>query len=348
MPKQTAADPQRHVRTLRRRSVLLGGLAPALLSATGAGRSAAAQGLAKVTVRMDWIPSGYHAPYFAGIKNGTYKDEGLDVTVQPGNGSGVVAQALGNGNGTFALVDGGTMINLVSKGLQVKAVMGVLERSPLAVVFGANSGIHTPADLVGKRIGAANGEAPLVLFPAFLRAANVDPAKVTIVNADAASKVASLATGKVDGVLWFNFQGVPTLETIGFKAATLNYADYGVNVPGLSLIARTAYLQSNPDIVRKFVRATVQAYEWTRDHPEQAMDIMIAANTTVKLDKTLQTQILVDSLKLLHSSATAGKPTGVMAARDWAQAEDLLVRYVGITKATSPDVYFTNEFVAGT
>ena len=89
-----------------------------------------AQSAQKVSLRMDWVISGYHTPYFVGIKNGYYKGEGLDVTVEPGNGSGNVAQAIGNGNGDLATVDGGAMMQLVAKGLPVKAVMGWFQRNP--------------------------------------------------------------------------------------------------------------------------------------------------------------------------------------------------------------------------
>ena len=157
---------------------------------------AKAEELTKVSIRMDWVLNGYHAPFFVGVKNGYYQSEGLDVTVQPGNGSGVVAQAVGNGNGTFGYVDGGTMINLVSKGLDVKAVMGILQTSPLAVVYNVSTGIKEPKDLEGKKIGVTNGEAPLILLPAFFKAAGVDPAKVTLVNASAASKEAICSAAK--------------------------------------------------------------------------------------------------------------------------------------------------------
>src|SRR3954453_22993384 len=77
------------------------------------GFAAQAQTAQKVALRLDWVISGYHAPYFVGIKNGYYSEQGLEVTVEPGNGSANVAQAIGNGNGDFAMVDGGAMMQLV-------------------------------------------------------------------------------------------------------------------------------------------------------------------------------------------------------------------------------------------
>jgi len=112
-----------------RQSLVTRALAGALFVSCGIA-DAHAQSAQKVSLRMDWVISGYHTPYFVGIKNGYYKGEGLDVTVEPGNGSGNVAQAIGNGNGDLATVDGGAMMQLVAKGLPVKAVMGWFQRNP--------------------------------------------------------------------------------------------------------------------------------------------------------------------------------------------------------------------------
>jgi NitT/TauT family transport system substrate-binding protein len=329
----------------RRNGVIRWGFLGAILFATLPINSARAEDLKKVSVRMDWVFSGYHAPFFVGVKNGYYKAEGLDVTVEPGNGSGIVAQSVGNGNDTFAAVDGGTMMNLRSKGLRVKAIMGILQRSPLSIVYRESSDIQKPKDLEGKKIGVTNGEAPLILLPAFLKVTGVDASKVSLINADPASKEAILLAGQVDGVLNFNFLAVPPLEEHGLKVKTFNYADYGINVPGLSLIARNEFLDAEPDLARKFVRATVKAYEWTVAHPEEAIDILIAANPNEKIPKSSSLRILTLSFPLLHSETTKNKPLGVMAKEDWAKAEDLLVQYQGMKRVSSPDQYFTNAFV---
>src|ERR1700740_3099901 len=137
-----------------------------------------AEDLQKVSVRMDWVVSAYHAPFYAGVKNGFFKEQGLDVTVQPGNGSANVAQAIGHGNGEFASVDGGTMMQLVAKGLPLQAVMGWFQRNPNAVIYSERSGIKKPKDLEGKTLALTNGDAPSALLPAFAKATGLDLSKV--------------------------------------------------------------------------------------------------------------------------------------------------------------------------
>jgi NitT/TauT family transport system substrate-binding protein len=304
-----------------------------------------AEGLTPVSLRLDWVTGDYHAPFFVGVEKGYYKDEGLDVSIEPGNGSATVAQAIGNGNGTFGFVDGATMMNLVSKGLNVKAVMGIYQTSPLAIVFDVKRGIQKPKDLEGKKIGVTNGEAPLILLPAFFKAAGVDPAKVTLVNGSAATKSAILLSGRVDATADFGFARIPQVGELGMTAAQFKYASYGVNVPGNCIIARVDYLKSHPDIVRKFVHATAKAFDWTVGHPAEAVDILIKANPGIKIPRDVSIKVLLLSLDLLHTDATKGQPIGLMSPDDWRRAEDLLAQYQGLKKLGDVDSYMTNEFV---
>lgn len=304
-----------------------------------------AQNLEKLSVRMDWVISAYHAPYFVGVANGLYKKEGLDVTVEAGNGSATVAQAIGNGIGNFATVDGGTMMQLVAKGLPVKSVMGMYQRNPIGTIYNAKSGIQKPKDIEGKTLVVTHGDAPSALLPAFVKATGVDMTKVTIIGTDAASKNAAVISGKADAAVTFSFLAMPLMEAAGLKVGTLDFADHGVNVPGLTLIANTSFIEKNPETVRKFVRATIQAFEWSVANPGKAIEILIASNPNQKISTQTAQPILEASFRLLHTERTKSKQIGLSDRQDWVDAENILAEYVKMPKAESPDRYFTNEFM---
>jgi NitT/TauT family transport system substrate-binding protein len=308
--------------------------------------AARAQNAQRVSLRLDWVTSGYHAPYFVGIKNGYYKEQGLDVAIEPGNGSANVAQAIGNGNGDFATVDGGAMMQLVAKGLPVRSVMGLYQRNPIGVIYNVKSGITKPKDIEGKTLVITNGDAPAALLPAFTAATGVDLRKVNVVSTDPASKNAAVISGRGDAVVTFSFQAVPIIEASGVAVRTFDYADYGVTVPGITLVARPEYLDKNPETVKRLTRAIRKAFEWTRDNPEKAVDILGEMNPGQKILMGTALPVLKGSFALLHSKNTAGQPIGVMAREDWVLAEEVLVKYVAMQKTDSPDRYFTNAFVS--
>jgi NitT/TauT family transport system substrate-binding protein len=308
--------------------------------------AARAQNAQRVSLRLDWVTSGYHAPYFVGIKNGYYKEQGLEVAIEPGNGSANVAQAIGNGNGDFATVDGGAMMQLVAKGLPVRSVMGLYQRNPIGVIYNVKSGITKPKDIEGKTLVITNGDAPAALLPAFTAATGVDLRKVNVVSTDPASKNAAVISGRGDAVVTFSFQAVPIIEAAGVAVRTFDYADYGVTVPGITLVARPEYLDKNPETVKRLTRAIRKAFEWTRDNPEKAVDILGEMNPGQKILMGTALPVLKGSFALLHSKNTAGQPIGVMAREDWVLAEEVLVKYVAMQKTDSPDRYFTNAFVS--
>ena len=253
---------------------------------------ASAADLQKITVRMDWVTGAYHAPFYAGVKNGFFKEQALDVTVQPGNGSANVAQAIGHGNGDFAAVDGGTMMQLVAKGLPVKAVMGWFQRNPNGVIYSERSGIKNPKDVEGKTLALTNGDAPSALLPAFAKATGLDLSRVNIVNTSPAAKNAAVISGKADANVTFTFQGVPIIRAEGVTANSLDYADYGVNVPGLCIIARLDYIKEHPDVVKKFVASARKAIASSKDHAQQSIDILVEMNPNQKVDTKTALPIL--------------------------------------------------------
>ncbi|HEY2529701.1 MAG TPA: ABC transporter substrate-binding protein [Xanthobacteraceae bacterium] len=306
---------------------------------------ATAADLQKVSVRMDWVTGAYHAPFYAGVKNGFFKEQGLDVTVEPGTGSANVAQAIGHGNGEFASVDGGTMMQLAAKGLPVKCVMGYFQRNPNGVIYAEKSGIKKPKELEGRTLALTNGDAPSALLPAFAKATGLDLSKVNIINTSPAAKNAAVISGKADADVTFAFQGVPIIRAAGVPADSFDYADYGVNVPGLCIIARLDYIKNHPDVVKEFVAGAQKAIGWSEDHAQQSIDILIDMNQNTKVETNTALPILKAGFKLLHTKNTEDKPIGVMARQDWADAENLLAQYVALEKADNPDRYFTNEFV---
>jgi hypothetical protein len=191
-----------------------------------------------------------------------------------------------------------------------------------------------------------NGDAPAALLPAFMAATGVDLKKVNVVSTDPASKNAAVISGRGDAVVTFSFQAIPIIEAAGVTVKTFDYADYGVTVPGITLIARPDYLDKNPETVKKMTRAIRKAFEWTVSNPEKAVDILGEMNPGQKILMGTALPVLKGSFALLHSKATTGQPLGVMAREDWVLAEDVLAKYVGMQKVDNPGRYFTNAFVA--
>src|SRR6266511_2857281 len=197
--------------------------------------------LKKVTFTLNWVPYGEHAPFYYGLKKGFYKDEGIDLTIKPGNGSGA----------------------------KVKSVGVFLQKGPGSIESLADKNINSPADLKGKSIGGTPGDALYSTFPAWLKANGLGPTDVKVVNVDAAGKIAALADGKVDAIMGFFHDQGPTIEgKTGKKVNYILYADSGLNMLGTGIVVHEDTLKKDADLVRRFVRATQKSWaEAVKDIP---------------------------------------------------------------------------------
>lgn len=298
------------------------------------------------TLRLDWTALGYHAPFYLGVSRGYYRDAGLDVKVLEGKGSPAVGELVGNGTDNFGFSDASTIAQLISKGLPVKMVMGIFQKSTLALFFPADKGISKPADLKGKRILLCPTDGLIKYLPAFLKHYAITMDEVKIVTVDCAIKYTYLAQGKADVAGSYGTAGEALLRSVGFKdIGKFDYADAGIDLPSHGIVTSTAMIQQHPDEIRRFVAATTKAWQDARAHPDDAVAALVAANP---LDKGKEAQLkatLLASFKYIETPGTKGKPFGWQSPEEWTKASQLLVEATGMKPPGSADKFYTNAFV---
>ena len=296
----------------------------------------------KVTLRLNWYAYGEHAPFVYGLKKGIYEAEGIDLTILEGNGSGPVVQAIGAGNDRFGYADAYAMAGLVAKGLPVKMIAANVQTSPLSIIFFADKGIKTPKDLEGRKVSFTAGDALHQAFQALLKVNNVDKTKVHEVYFDPRGKMAAVMAGQVDAMGGYYTTQAGQIEAqTGKKTAYLRYADFGVNALSDGLLIHPKYL-ADRDVNCRMVRATSRAWTEAAKNPEEAARLLVEMYPKAgAVEPNLQQWR--DTIPLMYTPQTKGKPAGWMAREDWETLLNLQRTYGGIeTKA--PDTYYTDDF----
>ena len=296
----------------------------------------------KVSLRLDWVNSGYHAIWYYGIDTGIFQRAGIELEVLEGKGSAVTAQTVGNGSVMFGTADTAAVMGLVSQGLPIKVVGGYLRQSPLAIIFPASKGWQKLSDIAGAKIGFSAGGASAQLLPALLKSAGLE-GKVELINMEPAAKMTSLLTQRVDAIESFDFLMVSILEGKGLKVSTLPYASAGINVPGLSLVAGDELIKKEPALIKKTVAAMEEAIAASRKNPEAAIDSLMKRSPT--LDRPVVLRTLQLSFNLLEPDWAKGKPPAWVSPDVMAKSQDVLFEYGAIKKKLAPEDYFTNQFV---
>lgn len=258
-----------------------------------------------VTLALDWIVNGTHAGYFVADAKGYYREAGMDVSLSRGFGSGDTVKRIGAGAAMFGIADTSTIITSVAnEDIPVQIVAMVFGKAPLGVIYLAESGIKQPSDLAGKKIARSASGSSVVMFPGFLKANGLDRSSMEEVVADANTLLSLLMSRRVDAVLGQTinlgrYQEVA--EEQDLTAAGMNYSDHGLEAYGNAIIANSETIQQNPDLVRRFVKASMQGIAYAIANPDEAIAIMKQAHPEIDADAAKE------ELIELYSFATSGE-----------------------------------------
>lgn len=306
-------------------------------------RFAPAQALERVSLRLDWLRTTHHAPFFLGVERGWYREAGIDLELREGRGSGNVVQLVASGGDDFGFAGADAVVRGVATGAQVLAVATLMPRNADAVFAPVATGIRRPADLAGRRIASTAGGTSDTLLPAFLRSAGVDPARVTIVRVDPSLKVQVTLQGQVDamnGPVWSG----SLFRPVG-GATMMRYADHGVVVVGYTIVASAAALRDRPELVGRMVAATLRSWRHAAERPVDALEALQRAVEPLRsVDRAALLDDLVQMLALVRP-ASAGEILGRSDAADWRATAAQLVEYGAAREARPVEQYFSNRFV---
>ena len=243
--------------------------------ATGATVPAQAQET-PIKFQLDWRFEGPAALFLVPAAKGYFKNEKLDVTVDAGNGSGGAVTRVASGAYEMGFADLAAVMEFHANNPTAPnkpvAVMMVYNNTPAAVLALKKSGIKTPADLNGKKLGAPVFDAGRKAFPIFAKANHVG--NVTWTAMDPPLRETMLVRGDIDAITGFGFTSLLNLEARGVKESevvVLPYPDYGVKLYGNAVIASEDFLKKNPEAVRAFLRAFTRGVKDVIADPKAAI-----------------------------------------------------------------------------
>lgn len=273
--------------TSRRRVLKTAGLLSGVFVAPAGllGSPRRAYAMDAVVHQLGWIKSIQFGGHFAAIENGYFAEEGIEAEfVAGGPGSDTTATvATGQAMTSDSDVPGVARSRL--NGIPVKAFAAIMQKAPGAIMSLAESPIVGLEDFPGKTIALPNGLRPQV--DSLLSAAGMDPAEVNFVPVGTDPGI--LAAGQVDGYYgWATNQGV-MLQTRGVDIHVAYMNDLGV--PGYAgvLFATDESLESNGDLLVRWLKAEIKGWQWHLEHPEEMAVLMVEKYGQRGLDLEAQT-----------------------------------------------------------
>jgi NitT/TauT family transport system substrate-binding protein len=214
-------------------------------------------------------------PARVGADRGAFKAEGLDVEVTDFGGGAKLQQAIVAG-AIDMTVSAGTDLAFSVKGSPDIAVAAMGSRPTLGIVVAYDSSLKTVDDLKGKKVGVTTvGSLTEWLMKRLITQQGWPKDAVTLVpvGSDLQSQAALLTTGQIDGVVAPPAFGVQ-LELAKKARILLSGFDIGKDFLGEAIYASNKLVESNPDAIRRFLKAWFANIAWMRTHKTETIELV--------------------------------------------------------------------------
>lgn len=321
---------------------LAGALMLTTLSGCSKKEEKSADGVEKVTVVLDWTPNTNHTGLYTALENGYYKDQGLDVEiVQPPEGGAASLVASGKADFGISYQEEVTYAKTSEDPLPIKAIAAVIQHNSSGFASPKDKNIKSPKDFEGKIYGGWGSESETAAIKAVMEKSGADFDKVTIADIGQ-DDFFTATTNSVDFAWIYEGWDVVQAKIKGFDLnfIPMNQFDKRLDYYTPVIISNETLLNDNPELAKKFMKATTEGYQYAIDNPEDAAKIL------VKHAPEIDEELAIESQKFLASKYKDDAPRwGEMKDEVWNNYTAFLKEYGLINKDLKPEDAYTNEFL---
>jgi putative hydroxymethylpyrimidine transport system substrate-binding protein len=316
-----------------------------LLSACGGDQTTEVseeEDLPVVDIMLDWYPNAVHSYLYAAIEQGYFEDEGVKVNIKfPANPTDPINLAA-TGDITLGITYQPDVIMARAKDIPVVSVAAIV-RSPLNhMIYLPDSGIQSPKDLEGKKVGYPGIPVNEPLLQTMIEADGGDMSKVELIDVGF-ELGSSLVSENVDAVIgaYINHE-VPVLEHKGYEVDYFNPVDYGVpNFYELVIVTNEETWKDQEEAIRAFWKGATKGFHFMQENPDKSLDLLMSHQDQANFP--LIREVEEQSLDiLLPKMETSEEAFGSQSKESWQETIDWLKNGGLITDAPDVDEIFVN------
>lgn len=294
---------------------------------------------------LDWIVGGRHSGWFTALHKGYYAEEGLDVKISRGYGTMTGIQRMIAGQADITFNDIATAILARAKeNAPIKAVAVIYAKQPSAIFTLKKYNIKTLKDLEGKTLIDSAGSTNISLFPILAKVGGFDANKVKWLIVAPDAKMQAFKAEKGQGVLFYSMQ-LPLMQKVTAGQGGVNMIVFGDYLPLYSngILVTDEYLAKNPDVVRKFIGASMKGWAYTFAHPDEAVAMLRKDNPLLDADVAKAETMLVKDL--MESPEAKRHGLGYMDETKMRQTRDTTLRLFGVKKTVDLRDIYTDAYL---
>ena len=298
--------------------------------------------LQKVTVILDWVPNTNHTGMYVALDKGYYKEQGLDVEIiQPTEGGSADLIAAGKGQFGISYQEQVTYARTAETPLPVKAIAAVIQHNTSGFASPKEKNITTPKDFEGKKYGGWGSPAEAAMLKGLMEKSGADFSKLEMIDIGAADFFSSVQ-GNVDFTwIYYGWDGIAAeLKNFPLNFIKMQEIDPNLDFYTPVIIASEDTIKNNPELVKKFLKATAMGYQDSISKPEEAAEVLL--KYAPEIDKNLA----VASQKYLASQYIADAPRfGEMKREMWENYANWMFNNKLINVKLNANEAFTNEYL---
>lgn len=233
--------------------------------------------LTDVTVILDWVPNTNHTGMYVALDKGYYEEEGLNVEIiQPTAGGSADLIAAGQGDFGISYQEQVAYARTAENPLPVKAIAAVIQHNTSGFASPTGKGIKSPKDFEGKTYGGWGSPMEEAMIKGLMEKEGADFSKVDMVDIGASDFFTSVENEVDFAWIYYGWDGVKS-ELIDFPIDFIKLQDADPNLDFYTpvIIASEERLESDPELARKFLRATAKGYELSIDNPGEAVESLL-------------------------------------------------------------------------
>lgn len=291
----------------------------------------------KIRFQTDWYPQPEHGGYYQALARGFYAEEGLEVEILPGGPNAQVMSSVATGRVDLGMTNGDDVIVAVARGIPIKMVAAEMQRDAQGILFHEENPLRDLRDLQGKTVMAGGGSTWIEVVQKKL---GIQFNLIPLVG-DLARFMSNPA---------FVQQCFVTNEPFfvrqkGVKVGALLIASDAYE-PYRVMFASNKFIAAHPDVVRKFVRASVRGWvEYMTGDPTPGNRLLAALRGDLSPEFMAYSIKAMNDYKLVAGEPAKGEYTGLLTRARLEKQIGILKEVGVLDKAVAVDDVATFEFL---
>jgi ABC-type nitrate/sulfonate/bicarbonate transport system substrate-binding protein len=295
---------------------------------------------AKINFRLKWLVYGSFTPHFVALEKGYYAAEGLTVDIQPGGPGIDPLKLVLTGDADVGLASYDQILIAREKGLPLIAIGEDTTKSGVGFISLKQSGINTPRDFIGRRVGTLPGTDKGTMYEALMSKLAIDRAQIQEIPVQ--FNLAVLFNGTVEVFPGFITNQPIIAKESGFDVNVIDPADYGITPGGNVFFTSEKTLASKRAFLLAFLRAELRAIMESQAMPDaDAVECVLKHNDQLKRESEIKIWVATKELILPKDRTTVG----LMTRERWAETARIFSESGVLKRVPALETCYTNALV---